>query len=422
MPLELQPAPLLLAAGAELPFDTVVERLAALGYARVEQVRERGEFAVRGGIVDAYPALGEPLRIDFWGDQVESLRTFSVYSQRTIAPVQQGTVFAATEADAARREYRDAMHQALAAGPDEEDEGLAGDLMRHASLHALAALAGRFVSVPELITTHEVRLAVYAPDETNRALADFAAEVEMMIGGAAERERLYVPRHDVRKLLSTGIQLEVVQRDSAGRQFAAARPQAAARDIAGAERDLARLVRDDYRVFVVFRHAGEATRAAYRLKSLSAEVLAPSEVPAAGLAASLAPPAPRTGPAAPPVPPAEPAAPGLYFVAAPLREGFVSSELKLAVIGERALLRAAPRERRFVGGARLSSFFDLRVGDYVVHEDRHRSDRAGIETRTVAGITRDYLLLHYKGDDKLFVPHDQIGKVSRYVGAGRVRL
>ena len=107
VPLELQPAPLLLAAGAELPFDTVVERLAALGYARVEQVRERGEFAVRGGIVDTYPALGEPLRIDFWGDQVESLRTFSVYSQRTIAPVQRGTVFAATEADAARREYRD---------------------------------------------------------------------------------------------------------------------------------------------------------------------------------------------------------------------------------------------------------------------------------------------------------------------------
>ncbi len=116
VPLELQPAPLLLAAGAELPFDAVVERLAALGYARVEQVRERGEFAVRGGIVDAYPALGEPLRVDFWGDQVESLRTFSVYSQRTIAPVERGTVFAATEADAARREYRDAVHEALAVG------------------------------------------------------------------------------------------------------------------------------------------------------------------------------------------------------------------------------------------------------------------------------------------------------------------
>ena len=394
VPLELQPAPLLLAAGAELPFDIVVERLAALGYARVEQVRERGEFAVRGGIIDTYPALGEPLRVDFWGDQVESLRTFSVFSQRTIATLQQGTVFAATEADAASKEYQDAVHAALAVGPDEQDEEPAGDLLRHAGLRALAALADRFVSLPELIAAHGTLLAVYAPDETNRALADFTAEVEMTIGGVAARERLYVPRNALRKLLSAGIQLEVVRREQRW-QFAAARPQAAARDIAGAERDLARLVRDEYRVFVVFRHAGEATRAAYRLKSLSAEVLAPPVEPAR-----------------------EPAAPGLYFVAAPLREGFISSELKLAVIGERALLRAAPRERRFVGGARLSSFFDLRVGDYVVHEDQGIGTFAGIETRTVAGITRDYLLLHYKGDDKLFVPHDQIGKVSRYVGAG----
>ena len=394
VPLELQPAPLRLAAGDELPFDAVVARLAALGYARVEQVRGRGEFAVRGGIVDAYPALGEPLRIDFWGDQVESLRTFSVYSQRTIATVPQSTVFAATEADATRREYQDAVHEALAVVPGEEDEEPAEDLLRHASLRALAALANRFVSLPELIGAHGTRLAVYSPDETTRALADFAAEVEMTIAGAAARERLYVPRNEVRKLLSTGIQLEVVQREQRW-QFAAARPQAAARDIAGAERDLARLVRDDYSVFVVFRHAGEATRATYRLKSLSAEVLESPEGPAR-----------------------EPAAPGLYFVAAPLREGFVSSELKLAVIGERALLRAAPRERRFVGGARLSSFFDLRVGDYVVHEDQGIGTFAGIETRTVGGITRDYLLLHYKGDDKLFVPHDQIGKVSRYIGAG----
>ena len=395
VPLELQPAPLLLAAGGELPFEAVVERLAALGYVRVEQVRERGEFAVRGGIVDVYPALGEPLRVDFWGDQVESLRTFSVFSQRTIASLEQSTVFAATEADAARREYRDAVDEALAVEQRGEREVAAEDLLRHAGLRALAALASRFVSLPELATAYGARLAVYAPDETSRALADFAAEVEMTIGGAAERGRLYVAPGEARKLLSAGIQLEVVQREQRW-QFAAARPQAAARDIAGAERDLARLVRDDYRVFVVFRHAGEATRAAYRLKSLSAEVLTSPAAPAAR----------------------ELAAPGLYFVAAPLREGFVSSELKLAVIGERALLRAAPRERRFVGGARLGSFFDLRVGDYVVHEDQGIGTFAGIETRTVGGITRDYLLLHYKGDDKLFVPHDQIGKVSRYVGAG----
>ena len=70
-----------------------------------------------------------------------------------------------------------------------------------------------------------------------------------------------------------------------------------------------------------------------------------------------------------------------------------------------------------MGGARLTSFFDLRLGDYVVHEDHGIALFAGIETRTVAGVTRDYLFLHFKDEDKLFVPHDQIGKVTRYIGA-----
>ena len=177
-------------------------------------------------------------------------------------------------------------------------------------------------------------------------------------------------------------------------QFNASRPQFAARDIAGAERDLLRLVRDGYRVFIVFRHEGEAERATYRLRNLSAEVVSREQLARGGEAA-----------------------PGLYFLAAPLREGFVVADLKLAVVNERSLLRAAPREQRFAAGTRLTTFFDVRPGDYVVHEDHGIARFGGIETRTVAGVTRDYLLLEFRGDDRVFVPHDQIGKVSRYIGA-----
>ena len=95
----------------------------------------------------------------------------------------------------------------------------------------------------------------------------------------------------------------------------------------------------------------------------------------------------------------------------------MAEDLKLAVVNERALIRSAPRERRFAAGTRLTTFFDVRPGDYVVHEDHGIARFAGIETRTVAGVTRDYLLLEFRGDDRVFVPHDQIGKVSRYIGA-----
>jgi transcription-repair coupling factor (superfamily II helicase) len=68
-------------------------------------------------------------------------------------------------------------------------------------------------------------------------------------------------------------------------------------------------------------------------------------------------------------------------------------------------------------GRALQSFADLRTGDHVVHEDHGVGKLLGFETKTVAGVTRDYLFLAFRGDDRLYVPHEQIGKVSRYVGA-----
>ncbi|HOT24194.1 MAG TPA: transcription-repair coupling factor [Thermoleophilia bacterium] len=413
VPLELQPRPVAFRVGEEVSaggpttgFDVVVRRLADLGYDRVEhQVRERGEFAVRGGLIDVYPALGDPLRIEFWGDEVDTIRTFSVYSQRTTGSRDEATVFAAFEADTDLPEYKTGMHQAISGWEAEGREEAPDDLYRRAGVRALAALAGRFTTLEQLVAEGGQRIAVFNPDEVVRALADFGAELDTVFSGrdggerGAEeargaRERLYVPLAQARALLAETLHIDLVQRDQSVR-FEASRPQLAARDLAGAERDLVRLVRDGYRVFVVFRHEGEAERATYRLRNLSAEVLTAEQLERHGAAA-----------------------PGLYFVAAPLREGFLSAELKLAVVPERSLLRGAARERRFVGGARLATFFDVRPGDYVVHEDHGIARFAGIETRTVAGITRDYLLLEYKGEDRVFVPHEQIGKVSRYIGAG----
>ena len=393
LPLELQPRPLELAPHDAVSFDAVVVHLATLGYERVEQVRARGEYAVRGGLIDAYPALGDPLRVEFWGDDVESLRTFSVYSQRTTGTLERTTIYASFEADTTLPEYEAGLHQALAVWESEGREEAPDELFRRAGVRALAALSGRFTTLADVLAAAGLATAVFNPDETYRALAEFDAEVGMTVAGAGVRERLYVPLAETRALLAGALRLDLVQRDQPV-QFHASRPQFAARDIAGAERDLLRLVRDGYRVFIVFRHEGEAERATYRLRSLHAEVVSRELLARGGEAA-----------------------PGLYFLAAPLREGFVAADLKLAVVNERALIRAAPREQRFAAGTRLTTFFDVRPGDFVVHEDHGIARFGGIETRTVAGVTRDYLVLEFRGDDRVFVPHDQIAKVSRYIGA-----
>lgn len=393
LPLDRQPRPVALAPGDEISFDGVVERFAALGYERVEQVRGRGEYAVRGGLIDVYPALGDPLRIDFWGDRVESLRTFSIYSQRSTGVLDSAIAYAAFEADRSLPEYQGALHEAIAAWEREGREETPDELYRRAGVRALGALVGQFTTVADEIAAAGLRVALFSSEETHRALGEFDGEVRVAVGDTGVQERFHVPLSEVRASLVGALQIDVVQRDQAI-QFNASRPQFAARDISGAERDLLRLVRDGYRVFVAFRHPGEAERATYRLRTVGAEVVTREQLDRGGEAAA-----------------------GLYFLAAPLRDGFISADLKLAVLSERALLRAAPRARRLGGSARLTSFFDVRPDDYVVHEEHGIAQFSGIETRTVGGITRDYLVLQFKGEDRVFVPHDQIGKVSRYIGS-----
>ena len=117
----------------------------------------------------------------------------------------------------------------------------------------------------------------------------------------------------------------------------------------------------------------------------------------------------------------QPAAEPLTFAHARLREGFIAPQFHLAVIPDHRLFRRrrAPDAPSRVGRRGvLRSFAELRSGDIVVHEDHGIARFAGFDTKTVAGVTRDYLYLEYAGSDRVFVPVDQLAKISRYVGAG----
>ena len=154
-------------------------------------------------------------------------------------------------------------------------------------------------------------------------------------------------------------------------------------------------MRSGYRTVVAWGRRGEAERAAYNLARVKAEMV--DGVPIAH-------------------------EPGVSFAAASLREGFLAPSLKLAVLPEHRLLQGSPRgparrARGPAGGGALAAFTDLRAGSAVVHEDHGVARFTGFETRTVGGITRDYLQLEFAGGDRVFVPSDQLHKISRYVGA-----
>src|SRR5262245_35578816 len=94
----VRPAPLCIAPGEEVSLEQLAESLALAGYERVERADERGQFAVRGGIVDVFPTTGrEPLRIEFWGDEIEGIRAFSPFTQRALHPVERSVIYPAVE-------------------------------------------------------------------------------------------------------------------------------------------------------------------------------------------------------------------------------------------------------------------------------------------------------------------------------------
>ncbi|MBA3842190.1 MAG: transcription-repair coupling factor, partial [Actinobacteria bacterium] len=170
--------------------------------------------------------------------------------------------------------------------------------------------------------------------------------------------------------------------------FDAQRPALAARGLSEAENELNGLLKQALDILVAFPHRGEALRQQALLRRSTAQLLEAGEAPD-----------------------------GLAFVVSPARRGFVWRELGLALLPDTQVFRKRPPRATTSPGRALQSFSDLRTGDYVVHEDHGIAQLLGFETKEVAGVTRDYLLLAYRGDDRVYVPHEQIGKVSRYIGA-----
>jgi transcription-repair coupling factor (superfamily II helicase) len=374
----LRPAGFAIELGEEIELGAVAEDLVGAGYERVEQVEERGQFAVRGGILDAFPATEErAVRIELFGDEVESMRWFSTFTQRSLGEAQRVELAPAAEMDAEHRELAE-----LAAMAAEEEEGESPNLAEVLPLEHFRA--------PLELVPDAAAVVLVGAEEIEPALRDHWEDATTAMH-AEDAQRLYV---DVAEPLAQRAALSLT---AAGEEdedaFRAARAESPARSVKEAEGELEKLVRSGYRTVVAFDSRGEAERTRYGLDRLDARLLEGG----------------RLSPD-----------PGLSFAEARLREGFVSPELKLAVYPFRRLVhrRRQPESPAAGGGRGRLAFSDLRVGDYVVHEDHGVARFAGFETREIGGVTRDYLYLEYKGEDRVYVPTDQLAKLSRYVGAG----
>src|SRR5918997_971444 len=372
----LRPRSFRLRAGDLLDLEDCMAELVAAGYERVDQVSERGEFAARGGLLDVYPATEErAVRVDLFDDEIESLRWFSTFTQRSLGEAEVVEIAPAAEL---APEHRELAEIAALESPDERPD--VAELLPVGDFRELLDL------VPDT-----AQIVVAADEDVEPALRDHWADVCAAFHDT-DAHHLYVKPDGILSALERAtVRLSSIS----GSQPVEIRAQAAefaARSLREAEPEMEKLVRSGYTTVVTWPQRGSAERAAYNLGRAKAEFDEGT---------------------------------GLVFVESTLRDGFIAPQLKLATIPEHRLIH----RRRATGGqpagtrrgrGLLRSFTDLRTGDIVVHEDHGIARFAGFDTKTVAGVTRDYLNLEFQGTDKVFMPVDQLAKISRYMGAGGV--
>ncbi|PPK70331.1 transcription-repair coupling factor (superfamily II helicase) [Actinokineospora auranticolor] len=422
-------APVHLKTGEEQDFDSVVARLADLAYARVDMVEKRGEFAVRGGIVDLFPPTAEhPVRVEFWGDEVSEIRPFAVADQRSLpgevaevtAPPCRELLLTAEVRDraAALAELHQSdahLHEMLAklaeGIPSEGMEALIPALLPgEMQLLTDVVPAGTHVLLndPEKIRTRAHDLVRTGQEflEASWMAAAGGGKAPIDLGASAYRDLADVAAHarDGEHPWWTLSQLTTPDPDAVTLDLHPVESYRGEVDRAFA--DLRAHTATGGAAVLVVPGAGTAKRAV--------EQLADAEVSAVFAEDGLPEP-PRAG--------------VVTVVCGAIEDGFTAPGSALVVITETDLTGGrhgtSTKDMTVKMPSRRRNAVDplaLKAGDYVVHEQHGIGRYVEMVQRTVAGATREYLVLEYASSkrgqpgDRLFVPTDQLDEVSRYVG------
>jgi transcription-repair coupling factor (superfamily II helicase) len=418
--------PVRVAKGDEIDLDELLQRLIDTGYRRTDMVERRGEVAVRGGLVDFFPP-GEdhPVRVELWGDEVDSVRSFAVASQRSLAELPGVEAFPCREVtltDAERARARQLAPEFPAVGDllAQVAEGLEVDGIEC----LLPVLFDELPVLPDYLPADAV-LAVLDPKRTHdrseevRAQADEAMAASWV--NAAEGGR--TPVEGAAYLPLDGVLLHAL-RSRPGRALLEVGPFAEGPGLTPVTID----------AHPVGPYRADVARIAEDARQLSAAghlVLMVTDGP--GPAERLADVLGEAGLTAPQVPELPAGAKGVLIGTAPVLNGFRLPALGLALLAEGDLYgtRRQTREQsrlptsrrvRSAGGGGQVNIDELEPGDVVVHAVHGVGRYVGMEHREVGGAERDYLLLAYDQGDRLYLPSEQVEMITRYVGGEAPKL
>jgi len=402
--------PIVIGVGDDADQESLIDQLARFGYRREVQVEHRGEFAVRGSIVDVYPSTADvPFRIDLWGDEVDRLTEFTIADQRSTLSVSEISIFPCREL-LPTDDVRERAAALVGSQPwgREQWERLAEGQIFDGMESWLPWLVDESSDDAELIfdlLDDDAQIILIEPRRMRDRAGDIIAEEDDLAGalartwGADQSEsfpQLHLPFD--RLLARTGAPMWTVL-DVADRPetpvVTASGWDPVVGDGSNLIGQLQQMLAENYTVVVAADGVGSADRLLTLLGDqgvhLSFDERGRTDV----------------------------STPGGHLVVAPLERGVRMTDLRIAVLAEsditgrrRAHRRARPRK-----AAAQGHFDDVTPGDYVVHVQHGVGRYSGMVKRAIGGVERDYLLLEYRGDDKLYVPSDQIDAVRQHTGS-----
>ncbi|MFW6264621.1 MAG: transcription-repair coupling factor [Bacillota bacterium] len=420
--------------GQEIELKELTGRLNILGYERVNMVENQGEYSIRGGILDIYTISSDkPWRIEFFGDEIDSIREFDINTQRSelskeeiiIAPVSE-IIFPKEKKgeaiEAIKKDYKQAVENLIQTGNKDEaeylEEKMKESLEKLSEFHSFPAyeqflpyfydkLDTFFDYIPEnsilfFAQTERIwdKVNKYSKEmsETTATLLEQGSVLSsyilnfLTVGEFENKSNIlnaiYIFSREVQK------NVELITNNIKKFEFRTRGVEPFHGQLELLADSLKKIVKDKYKTVITLNSSSKAKRIAAFLREKDLPVLFNSSNYNNG---------------------------EIVVRAGSLSEGFIFEKQKICVITEKEVFGKRQKQKRQLkdieDGVKISSINELTVGDYVVHENHGIGKYLGVKTMEIQNQHMDYLVIKYADGDKLYVPTEQVNLVQKYIGA-----
>jgi transcription-repair coupling factor (superfamily II helicase) len=414
-----------LESGEEVEREGLIRRLENTGYLRVSLVEEKGEYSIRGGVIDIFPPLYDmPVRLEFWGDRVESIRQFDPLSQRSHGHLQEAVIIPANEIIMDPPNTERARSMGRLPLPTEGMAGFPGQeaWLKHFYPHLDTLF--HYLAPEGLVVVFDIHRAEAICGKIGE---QFGRDLERLRDEAAQQGKpfpdvdgVYLPFSDLRRLWEDRQRVELMAVELG---LETARPQRSLHftglyqveddlevrlkgrgrvSLAPLAQKITAWLQSHSRVVLVCRTQQQADRLKEILENY--EVLVDQVVDSWSK---------------------RPQSPGLTICLGRLARGFTWPELGLYVVSEDEVFgpkKARPVTKRKSRDRALtwSSFSQLKAGDLVVHEEHGIGQYQGLSKMEIERKINDFVLIQYAQNDRLYIPADRVSILQKYVGVDGV--